>query len=246
MATWRTVFSKIILSYQGRIGKDPREIIYPVTSLLTVKHKSHWLIPTIFYICIVLSSQSAFKDIIPINPCKEIGVLFWGQKKLWAQKWSVPVDLQNFSDLMIDVWNVLIKDCSIKIHIHSWNEYIHRESHWELMGTLPFWSCNSSVLIWTVSLSSSQDDSKDRHKGLFRQLSKWGGEGKWRVAPPWSWLLRDWGGGGGVYMFWAVPCPCIPLVGNVWEEQALDGVTDIRGQSNGCERKRDSPRRAAS
>lgn len=153
MATWRTAFSKIILSYQGRIGKDPREIIYPVTSPLTVKHKSLVNTNNILYLYSTLSSQSAFKDIIPINPCKEIDVLFWGRKKLWAQKWSVPLDLQNFSDLMIDVWNVLIKDCSIKIHIHSWNEYIHRESHWELMGTLPFWSCNSSVLIWTVSFS---------------------------------------------------------------------------------------------
>lgn len=72
MASWRTVFSKIILSYQGRIGKDPREIIYHVISPLAVQYRSLWLILTIFYICIVLS--------VPKVPSKTLSPLILARK----------------------------------------------------------------------------------------------------------------------------------------------------------------------
>lgn len=41
-------------SYHGRIGKNPKEVIYHVITPPAVKYRNHQLIPTIFYILIVL------------------------------------------------------------------------------------------------------------------------------------------------------------------------------------------------
>lgn len=144
------------------------------------------LVPMTFYICIVLLVSKMHSKTCPL-------ILMGSRYSFLKSKEIISPEVMGACWLITQIRNVLIKECSTKIHIHSWNEFIHREYFWEWNGILSFWNYKFlSIRLGSTFLYPSRDAYKDSHKGPQDGYLS----GEWKESGVWSHLRDDSSGAG--------------------------------------------------
>lgn len=173
------------------------------------------LVPMTFYICIVLLVPKMHSKTCPL-------ILMGSRYSFLKSKEIISPEVMGACWLITQIRNVLIKECSTKIHIHSWNEFIHREYFWEWNGILSFWNYKFlSIRLGSTFLYPSRDAYKDSHKGPQDGYLS----GEWKESGVWSHLRDDSSGAGKGAVSMCLGSHLAPVphfVSSIQEEKDLD------------------------